>query len=345
MSVCHSTLLTFLIGTAIPGLAQAQAPHTLPLGLAAPGTPTLIPKQGPTTFSEGVAADWAGNIYSNEKDNADRTMWLPVAADTAKQWRKANDDPNGMWLDTQNRLVICQTRAIVRVKAGAAFDNRTDTLYKYPTGGSDFNDVTGDSKDNLFFTNFNGRSVFFRDASTSQTREVLSARPKPNGVEWDEERKVLYVNENEVGKVAAYTVGTDYSLTNRRDFADVPSADGIVLDALGNIYVVAYADRVHVFNPAGQKQGEIVFTDSPNHQLTNLAFGGTDFKSLYMITNKGLYKLPMNVRGYKTGNPAVFLPKPLLRHSSRTSLPPFSHSVIRIDGRRRSGSPLLLSRP
>src|SRR5690606_27048765 len=177
-----------------------------------------------------------------------------------------------------------------------------------PGAGENFNDVTGDSKDNLYFTNFNGGAVYFRDAGTGATRTVLTGRPKPNGVEWDEERKVVYVCENEAGKVAAYDVGTGFSLTGRRDFATVAASDGIVLDAAGNVYVVAFGAGVHVFSPEGRKLGEIPLSGS---RLTNLAFGGADFKTLFMIADKGLYKLPMQVRGYKTGNPTVSVERPM----------------------------------
>jgi sugar lactone lactonase YvrE len=283
--------------------AQGSGPHTLSATLADPGTPAKVAKQGPSVFAEGVASDWSGNVYSNEMDMARRTMRLAVGSDTSKAWRTAIDKPNGIWLDQQNRLVICQTRALVRVKAAEVFDNLTDTLYAYPAGtGRDFNDVTGDSQDNLYFTNFEGRSVYFRDAATGQTREVLSNRPKPNGIEWDEERKVVYVCENEAGKVAAYSVGADFTLTARRDFASVPASDGIVLDELGNVYVVAFGSAVHVYAPDGSDLGRIPLS---GNQVTNLAFGGADFKTLYMITNVGLYRLPMKVKGYKTGKPST----------------------------------------
>src|SRR5690606_26073107 len=150
-----SALMAHMALLALP--AAAQAPHTLPASLAPAGTPVLVAKEGGTgeVFSEGVVADWAGNVYFNQQANQDRTMILTVGSDTSKAWRRAADDPNGMWLDSQNRLIICQQKAIVRVKAGATWDNQTDTLYKY-TGNNAFNDVTGDSKDNLYFTNFTG---------------------------------------------------------------------------------------------------------------------------------------------------------------------------------------------
>lgn len=312
--------------------AFAQGDHTLPASLAAPGKAVLIPKVGAGVFGEGVAADWQGNVYSNEMGTSNKTMRLAVGADTSKPWRQAKDAPNGMWLDTQGRLVICQTRAIVRVKPDAAFDNRTDTLYAYPSGtGQDFNDVTGDSKDNLYFTNFNGRSVYFRDAQTGQTKVVLNNRPRTNGIEWDEERKLVYICEHDTGKVAVYDVATDFSLVNRREFASVPYSDGIVLDQHGNVYAVAYREAVHVFAPDKTPLGRIPI---PGMELTNLAFGGADFKTLYFITNKGLHKLPMAVKGYKTGNPSVSLrPLPRPGRAGLAALP----AAFRLDGRRGAG--------
>jgi sugar lactone lactonase YvrE len=295
-------LLVLAAINAAASALMAQNSHTLPANLAAPGTPVLMPRISAPVFAEGVASDWQGNVYFNEMDMNNRTMQVKVGQDSGRIWRQAKDKPNGMWLDTENRIIICQARAIVRVKAGAAFDNKTDTLYKYPATGQEFNDVTGDSRNNLYFTNFNGRSVFYRDAVSGATREVLSNRPKPNGIEWDDERKIVYVCENEAGKLAAYTVAADHSLEGRRDFATVPEADGIVLDSAGNVYAVSYSHGVKVFSPAGDSLGEIPLSDS---RLTNLGFGSADFRTLFLITDKGLYKLPMKVKGYKSGAPSV----------------------------------------
>lgn len=177
---------TFAINAAAPAL-MAQANHTLPADLAAPGAPSLMPRVGTSVFAEGVAADWQGNVYFNEMDQNNRTMQVKVGQDSGRIWRQAKDTPNGMWLDTQNRLVICQSRAIVRVKAGAAFDNKTDTLYKYAATGQDFNDVTGDSQDNLYFTNFNGRS---RSSPRREPPWGKSPFPATASPTWDSEAPI-----------------------------------------------------------------------------------------------------------------------------------------------------------
>jgi gluconolactonase len=322
-----STLAALLLASA----ARGQAPHTLPADLADPGTPALIPRTGgggANVFGEGVAADWQGNVYFNEQNPSNKTMRLKAGADTARFWRQAGDVPNGMWLDYgQDRIVICQQRAIVRVKAGDAFDGHTDTLYKY--SGQDFNDVTGDSKGNLFFTNYMGSTLFFRNAATGETKTVFTDISRPNGVEWDEERKLLYLHEFGIGTVAAYAVGADYSLSDRREFAAVDACDGITMDERGDVYSVSFTTGiVHVHDPDGKELGQIPIT---GQQLTNLAFGGPDFRTLFFITNRGLYKLPMKVKGYKSGQPSISIAAPF---RARAAWSGAEASWFRADGRR-----------
>jgi sugar lactone lactonase YvrE len=330
----RSTLKAFAAALSLASVGQAQSPHTLSADLADPGTPVLVPRTGgggSNVFGEGVVADWQGNVYFGEQSPSNKTMQLKAGQDTAKFWRQAADNPSGMWLDAQNRIVICQQHAIVRVKAGAAFDNQTDTLYK--ASGQDLNDVTGDSKGNLFFTNYMGSTVFFRNAATGETKTVFTNISRPNGVEWDEERKRLYLHEFLIDTVAVYDVGADYSLSNRRGFAGVPACDGITLDERGDVFSVSYSTGVvHAFDPDGKPLGTISIT---GQQMTNIGFGGTDFKTLYMITIRGLYKLPMKVKGYKSGQPVISIAKPMhYREGSRDGMSEVLGPVFRLDGRR-----------
>ena len=325
-----STLKALAAALSLTAAAGAQSPHTLSSTLADPGTPVLIPRSGgggSNVFGEGVVADSQGNVYCGEQNSSNKTMQLKVGQDTAKFWRQAADNPSGMWLDPQNRIVICQQHAIVRVKAGAAYDNHTDTLYK--AGGEDFNDVTGDSKGNLFFTNYMGSTVFFRNAATGETKTVFTNISRPNGIEWDEERKRLYLHEFGIDTVSVYDVGADYSLSNRRGFAGVPACDGITLDERGDVFSVSYSTGiVHAFDADGTKLGEISIQ---GQQMTNIGFGGADFKTLYMVTIRGLYKLPMKVKGYKSGQPAISIARPArYRDAITEALGP----VYRLDGRR-----------
>jgi hypothetical protein len=148
-------------------------------------------------------------------------------------------------------------------------------------------------------------------------------------VEWDEERKRLYLHEFGIDTVAVYDVAADYSLSNRRGFANVPACDGITLDERGDVYSVSYTTGVvHVHDPDGKKLGEIAIA---GQQLTNLAFGGPDFKTLFFITNRGLYKLPMKVKGYKSGQPSISIAAPF---RARAGWSGAEAAWFRADGRR-----------
>jgi gluconolactonase len=135
--------------------------------------------------------------------------------------------------------------------------------------------------------------------------------------------------------VVAYDVAADFTLSNRTVFATVTLPDGIVLDQHGNVYAVSFSNGVHVFAPDKTPLGQIPI---PGVQLTNLAFGGADFKTLFLVGNRGLYRLPMAVKGYKTGNPSVSL-RPLGR-PGRDGLAALSWlpAEFRLDGRRGHGA-------
>ena len=66
-------------------------------------------------------------------------------------------------------------------------------------------------------------------------------------------------------------------------------------DRAGNLYVASNsAGIVQVFAPGGTKLGSLKVVTS----LTDLAFGGTDHKTLYITAGKALCSLPMNLPGY-----------------------------------------------
>jgi hypothetical protein len=136
-------------------------------------------------------------------------------------------------------------------------------------------------------------------------------------------------------------VGGDYSLSNRRVFDSVASCDGITLDEKGNVYSVSFSTGVvHVRDADGKKLGVI---NIPGQQMTNVGFGGADFKTLFMITNKGLYKLPMKVKGYKSGQPSVslgrLLPAPLgAAETAKTGFRADGRLIPAVPGNGESGA-------
>ena len=55
------------------------------------------------------------------------------------------------------------------------------------------------------------------------------------------------------------------------------------------------ADGVHIYAPGGELIGKILVPESP----ANLAFGGSDLKTLYITARKSLYAIQVGVKGIR----------------------------------------------
>ncbi|HEX2875146.1 MAG TPA: SMP-30/gluconolactonase/LRE family protein [Polyangiaceae bacterium] len=122
---------------------------------------------------------------------------------------------------------------------------------------------------------------------------------QPNGITLSKNLDFLYIAGNQLKK---YPVMADGSLGAGVNFPPNGGGkgDGMVIDCGDNLYV-ATGQNVTVYSPAGQVLG--TFTVPGLGEITNVAFGGTDHKTLYVSgqggkDSKGLFKIPMNVAGY-----------------------------------------------
>jgi gluconolactonase len=128
---------------------------------------------------------------------------------------------------------------------------------------------------------------------------------RPNGVQLSPDEKTLYVANTAGDQVLAWDIGRDGKLGARRDFAKLsglrdtdtgPSsgADGLAVDGDGRLYV-ATTDGVQVFSAKGQALGTIVLPKAPQ----NLAFGGRDKKTLYVVGRGAVYTIATLSSGYR----------------------------------------------
>jgi gluconolactonase len=121
----------------------------------------------------------------------------------------------------------------------------------------------------------------------------------PNGITLSKNQDFLYIGG---GQLKKYPVKADGSLGAGTTFVEGGHGDGMVIDCSDNLYVApGGAGPINVYSPAGQSIGTI--TVSGIEQITNVAFGGADRKTLYVSgqggkTGKGLFKVPMNVVGF-----------------------------------------------
>jgi len=114
---------------------------------------------------------------------------------------------------------------------------------------------------------------------------------KPNGVLLSPDEQTLYVGSSG-SELWKFPVNADGSLGGRTKFADVGASDGMGIDCAGNVYVAS--ETVEVFAPSGTKLGEITTNGSPS----NVAFGGTDHKTLYITSGSALFSIELMVPGF-----------------------------------------------
>ena len=166
------------------------------------------------------------------------------------------------------------------------------------------NDLTIHKNGTIYFTDPDWQSV--KPTPQAATRayrippggmpQAIEALNQPNGITLNKDQTVLYIGGNQLKK---YPVMADGSLGAGSDFVPGGNADGMVIDCADNLYTAS--NGVTVYSPAGSKLGTI--TVSGLGQVTNVAFGGADHKTLYISgqgsgMQKGLFKAQMNVPGF-----------------------------------------------
>ena len=125
---------------------------------------------------------------------------------------------------------------------------------------------------------------------------------RPNGLIGTPDGKKLYVADWGAGTVYSYDIQSDGTLANQTEFASV-TCDGMTIDRQGNVYLTE--NSVLVYDPSGVQIGEIAVPERP----TNVAFGGSDRKTLFVTAGTSLYSIPMNVEGIP-----AYTPQPIHHH-------------------------------
>jgi gluconolactonase len=293
-----------LAGGAV-AICMGQGIVNLPAGLADASAKVEGVKTG-LAYCEGPALDKNGNLYFSEMSTPQMKLWKVTPEGTAAVFRTSTFF-NGNECDMQGRLVCCEQDRITRVTLET---RKIDTLSKSGDNGFQLlqtNDLTIGTSGAMFFTNHNsGMSVFYRSPSGALQR--WTGLPIPNGVEWIEEKGLLYLSLSDTNMVMSYTVAADGAISNRKKFASLSVPDGITIDERYNVYVASYLEgKIYVFDSTGKTLGNITMQGSTTAQgnASNCVFGGVDNKTLYITGNGGAYKIHLAVAGRTKGGASV----------------------------------------
>ena len=126
---------------------------------------------------------------------------------------------------------------------------------------------------------------------------------RPNGLAFNPDESILYVDDSEEQHVLAFDCAADGKLSNRRVFCDMKNdlpgvPDGMKIDENGVLYVTG-GGGVWVIDPEGHTLGRVEIPEVPS----NLAFGDPDHRTLYITARTSVYSMRMKTAG--TGIPGA----------------------------------------
>lgn len=297
-----------------------------------PGVDALVPADAVVEKLADGFAFIEGPVW--DRPNA-RLLFSDVRGNEIYQWSEADGastliDPvfegdrtgkrsissNGLTLDTEGRLVICEhgNRRISRVEADGS---RTVVVESYEGGQLNSpNDAVYGSDGSLYFTDppyglegleespdreldFNG---IYRLSPDGELALLVRDQSRPNGIALSPDETTLYVANSDAENKVWMAYDLDGSgASNGRVFYDVNdqdvpgAADGMKVDSAGNLFATG-PGGVWIISPDGVHLGTI----SMPEVTANVAWGD-DGRTLYMTSSTSLYRVRLTTDGPMPG--------------------------------------------
>lgn len=221
---------------------------------------------------------------------------------------------NGLALDSQGRLILCQhgDRRLARLGPDGKFATITrsyhEHLYNSPNdlviakdGSIYFTDPPYGLKDkSLRELEWNG---VYRVAPDGKVTLLVKDLTFPNGIALSPDERTLYVavSDPAATRVMAYEIMNDGTVANARTFFDAqplksPSrkggCDGLKVDTQGNVWTTG-PGGVLVLSKEGKHLGTIL----TGQATANCAFGGDARDTLYITADMFLLRVKTGVKG------------------------------------------------
>ncbi len=254
---------------------------------------------------------------------------FPLDPNAVTTIRSASNMANGMTLDRERQLIICEQGTKVthaRISSMNLQTGNSETVVDEWRGlrFNSPNDVVVKSDGSVWFTDPSyGYLQGFKDepligdyvycyeppanrgARLGQTSVVADSFKKPNGLAFSPDESILYINDSgaieEPGSyyvnlphhILAFDVVDGRHLVNERLFAVVSPGipDGLKVDSEGRVYSSS-ASGILVYNSSGDLIGEIV---APG--VANFTFGGAGNNVLYMMADTVIWAAEIKAVG------------------------------------------------
>ncbi len=271
------------------------------------------------TWSEGPVwiADKKMLLFSDVRQNKiyrwnttdTPVVYLTPSGYTDTAYRNGENGSNGLTLDKDGRLLLCQSgnRQVARLDAPLDSPKPKFTILAPNYMGKKFNspnDLVADSKNNIYFTDpiyglpkgaedptrelkFEG---VYKISADGKLTLLIDSISRPNGIALALDEKILYVGSSDDKHTGWYAYNLDMNGNIQSggillDGAPLKEkakmkqgADGFKIDKHGNIFG-AGPDGINIISPAGKLLGLIKVYNRP---VSNCAFNET--KDVLYIT-------------------------------------------------------------
>jgi len=260
-------------------------------------------------FAEGPTVDRDGNLYFSDGPN-DRVMKRTPDGELSV-FLEPSGAANGLLIDQENRLLMCQSsregggRAVVRVD----LKTKEVTVLTSEYQGNRYiapNDLCIDEKGRVYFTDpyYSGEksqpsSGVYRIDPDGTVALLVDDLQKPNGIVITPDGRTIYVSDRGTQNLHRYQVGEDGSLKPDGivyDFSPDRGIDGMWLDVEGNIYGAAGKGEttgLFVISP----EGKLLLHKPMPEFSTNVTFGGKDRRDLYLTATSSVYHMRTRIPG------------------------------------------------
>ena len=259
--------------------------------------------EGPLWWREG------GYLLFNEVRGNRRWQWTPAAGVSLIQ--EPSNNANGLTRDEQGRQILCEGGAhrVTRIEEDGNITVVADS-YQGKTLNRP-NDVVVKSDGSIYFTDpgapdpdleLDFAGVYRVSPDLATITLLVRDFVFPNGLAFSPDENILYIDDYRRGHIRAFDVqkngtlalATDRVFCSLREPRPIgpDGPDGMKVDVEGNVYCTG-PGGVCILNQEGQHLGTIL----TGAQTTNVAWGGADWKTLFITTFGTVGKIQLNIAG------------------------------------------------
>ena len=266
--------------------------------------------EGPLWWKEG------GYLLFSEVRGNRRRKWSPEEGVTV--FHEPTNNANGLARNPQGRLIMCEggTRRVTRMEPDGSITVVANNYHGRRLNRP--NDVVVKSDGSIYFTDpgapapgmdLDFAGVYRVSPDLGTINLLVRDFVLPNGLAFSPDERTLYINDSQgvlvrddifrsVGHIRAFDVRANGMLANGRVLCELRGEqsgipDGMKVDVEGNVYCTG-PGGIWIMDSSGKHLGTIL---TGVEHTTNLAWGGEDWKTLFITTPEILTRIQLKIPG------------------------------------------------